>query len=68
MGHSNGHEWSGPTYFVDGVNDSGGIFPLEIQNDFPIPFLINKRCYLLLIDGSGVLRRNLPPLLEEILF
>ena len=68
MGHSSGHEFSGLAYFVNGVNDSGGILPLEIQNDCSIPLIINNRCQLLLIDGSGVLRRKLPPLLEEVLF
>ena len=63
MGHSGGHEFSGPAYFVNGVNDGGGILPLEIQNDCSIPLIINNRCQLLLIDGSGVLRRKLPPLL-----
>ena len=44
MGCSSGREWSGLTYFVNGVNNSGGILSPEIQNDFSIPLAINERC------------------------
>jgi len=44
MGRSSGHGLLEPTYFVNRVDDSGGILPPEIQNDFSIPFVINERC------------------------
>lgn len=69
MSRSGGHEGSGSglAYFVDGINDSGGIFPPEIQSDFSIPLVVDEGCYLFSIGGFGFLRSKAPPLLENVL-
>lgn len=58
---------SGPTYFINGINDGGGIFPLEFQGNLSILLAINERRYPLLIGGS-ILRGKVPPLFENIIF
>ena len=69
VSRSGGYEGSGSglAYFVDGINDSSGIFSPEIQSDFSIPLVIDECCYLFSIGGSGFLRSKAPPLLEDVL-
>ena len=67
MRPSSGDEGLGPAYLVNGINDSGGIFPPEPQGNFYIPFVIDECCNLLPIGGSEILRSEVPPPLEDIL-
>ena len=67
MRPSSGDEGLGPAYLVNGINDSGGIFPPEPQGNFYIPFVIDECCDLLPIGGSEILRSEVPPPLKDIL-
>ena len=64
---SRGDEGLGPAYLVNGIDDSGSIFPPELQGNFCIPFVIDECCYLLLICGFEILRSEVLPLMEDIL-
>ena len=67
MSPSSVDEGLGPAYLVNGINDSGGIFPLEPQGNSYVPFVIDECCYLSPIGGSEILRSEVPPPLEDIL-
>ena len=53
------------TYFVDGVQDGGGVIGSEFQSDISILFVVNECRYLLVIDGSGISRSEVLPLRED---
>ena len=61
VSRGSGREGSELAYFVDDIHDCGGILPLEFQCDVPVLLVIDKRCYLLAIDGSGIPRVEGPP-------
>ena len=68
MSRNSGHEALGPAYFIKGINDNRSIFPPESQDSFSILRVTNECFYFPSIGGWGVLRGEIPPPLEDVLF
>ena len=68
MNRKGGHEGLGKAYFIEGINDNRRVFPPKSQGSFSILRVINECLYFPFIGGYEVLRGEIPPLLEDVLF